>query len=190
MKHREEFCKNRVKEGLLIQKNCGCIALGKYISKGPVKICQHYNFATVFPEYLKYWRDEKDARTFAPRSRELILFDCKLECGSSPKKLGIANFLSNGGCDSCTGRCAHTTIPFSRSVASSITLMEQWCNKNTIDPKDVFITSRSLKCLWVCVNGHEYNESPGNVRDGGIKCPICLSHELSPIEKAYRRSTW
>jgi hypothetical protein len=87
-----------------VQETCGCLGTqkSKYVGGGSY-ICEHYNFAVVYPELLPFWVDKNsNPREFSPKSGKQVLMACKLSCGSDPYPIKLSLYIRNVGCDGCT----------------------------------------------------------------------------------------
>ena len=86
----------------------------------------------------------------------------------------------------CPG-CSHTGIPpYSESLgATNYTLADQWSEKNTLSPFDVWPHS-GTKYWWTCPNGHEDYLAEPDKRSNGTGCPRCRPNQTSKAEKNLR----
>ena len=88
----------------------------------------------------------------------------------------------------CPG-CSHTGIPpYSESLgATNYTLADQWSEKNTLSPFDVWSHS-GTKYYWTCPNGHEDYLAEPDKRSNGTGCPRCTLNQTSAAEENLRTS--
>lgn len=159
----ESKVKLKIREFKLATKNCGC----KKTSTG---ICEHFNFAKVFPEYIPFWADTKDPLKFHPNSESKIKFKCKLNCKDEVFESTVWQFTYSIGCRNCKGKNARI-IPFDSCILSDPVLTRMWSNKNTKDPRLVNKFGGEV-CLWICDNGHERKTEARRVLNRVCKkCP-------------------
>ena len=86
----------------------------------------------------------------------------------------------------CPG-CSHTGIPpYSESLgATNYTLADQWSEKNTLSPFEVWPTTKT-KYLWICPIHGEWLASIGH-RSQGTGCPRCSTNQTSYAEENLRQ---
>lgn len=168
----DERNKERLKTFKEAQKSCGCRESSSYISTGGVMICKHYNFAVVFPEFKKYWLDERDPTTIAPKSGIKVLMACKLECGSPAIPCSPCAYIQSIGCEGCNGHCneAGVIAPW-RSIAVIPEVLALWSPRNIEDPKTISSGMRK-EFWWKCEKGHEWPTEVYHVCRG-TRCPEC-----------------
>ena len=135
----------------LRQPDCNCKKLGLGYQTGPSFICEHYNFAVIFPRQASEWDytyNDTTPNLVAPASMKEFRFVCsKKECGEffdqSPHRRGIQNI----GCPYCAGM----KISFKTSMASTHPeLFDEYDHENN-DKKFHEITHGSdKKVSWIC----------------------------------------
>ncbi len=130
-------------------------------------------------EKSKFWSPKNllKPNDVSIHSTELFIFDCSCGHEFSIRLFCIKDGqwcpycgnhkLCKNNCDSC----------FSKSFASSPKVL-LWSDKNTVNPRDIFLKTSKTKYLFNCGNCcHEINKSPGSIYDG-TWCPYCANHKL------------
>jgi very-short-patch-repair endonuclease len=123
----------------------------------------------------KFWSTERNnglkPEDFALNSHKKCWFDC--ECGH-PFEICIKNInLLNRWCSYCSNKklCGSCDICNNKSFASHYRV-NNWSDKNNIEPKMVFKTSHK-EYLFNCECGHEFKSSPKTITYNNSWCPYC-----------------
>jgi len=163
--------RERINKAKEIQKTCGCIKSGKYRYKNKCYLCEHFNFAIIFPEFidLEIWKDSRSPKEFTPTSNEKVLLACKLKCGSDAKEIELRKFIDTKGCSMCCGTKGKVLL--SRTIGGNYEMMQKWSKSNKEDPSTILQYSKN-KFLWICENGHEWSATASNIKKGS-GCPEC-----------------
>ena len=176
---------DRIADAKKIQESCGCKEKGLSVHKGGGSyICMHYNFATVFPEFIEFWQSDEDPSKVAPRSSKKFKMGCKARCGADPYLIDPANYAVNIGCDGCTGKGRTTNLIESRTVAGNKDMLKLWSPNNIEDPATVPSNSNSPMYLWQCPKDpdHEWPTTTAKITDGH-GCTICWNNGMYTIEQ-------
>jgi very-short-patch-repair endonuclease len=121
----------------------------------------------------KFWsaRNVGKPEDYALNSHKKFWFDC--ECGH-PFETSLKGInLLNRWCSYCANKklCENCESCINKSFASHYRY-NNWSNKNTIEPKEVFKTSHK-EYLFDCECGHEFKSSPKTITYNGSWCPYC-----------------
>lgn len=156
-----------------------CSPESKYASYGKLYMCYHDSFSFVFPEFLPFWKDDKDPRRMFPGSNKTINFQCRL-CST----IGICvvkKFLTNVGCEKC--RAKQMMLPIEEAKRR---FAERW--GDTYEYRWETYTKSSALMKMICKIHGEFEKKPHHHIDGHgcIKCiydgPVYFSGALSTPE--------
>lgn len=136
------------------------------------KVLAGFNdLATKKPELLPWWSDDNTIKPteISPNSNKKVWWKCP---EGHPFDMSPAQ-KSTSGCPICANK--RVLVRYNDFASQNPVLMEEWSDKNTIDPET--ITSASTKkAIWECSEGHEW-ERPVRTRvRHNSPCPICKNN--------------
>lgn len=156
------------------REECDCKKLGKGEQFSSSYVCEHYNFAVIWPNSFKYWCFELnkgiDPYRISPSSTQDAYFQCD-KC-NKPYLRSINRKNQTKGCDCCYGsgvcleNSLHTTHP---------EIAKLWHPENVTKPWEVTFGSND-EYLWSCDNGnpeHKYERSVKDQTKSSGRCKLC-----------------
>ncbi len=141
--------------------------------------CRERSFAST--QQSQYWsiKNEKTARQTFKFANSIGIFDCKCGHEFTSRVADITD--KNSWCPFCANKTLcnnNNCVQCVKNSFASCPQAENWSNKNTDKPRDVFKNSNS-KYIFDCnICKHEYDSTLNNITTGGNGCPFCAHAKL------------
>ena len=160
-----------------------------YCSVPAKKLCDKNDCQTCYEKSFKshpksiYWSDKNDIspRQILKSSGKKFLFDCDV-CNHE-FTTSLDNIAKNNWCPYCSVPCKklcednNCNFCFCNSFASSIKA-QYWSNKNTVDPREIFLYANKKYYFNCDVCKHEFMKPPSHISAYNEWCPYCTNQKL------------
>lgn len=166
-------CKRDTKDKQIVE--CDCKSLNKGFKNGHAYICEHYNFAIVFPEAYKRWchnlNKDLDPHKLGPGSRKKAYFLC--DKYNAVYQQTLRDICAGKGCVYCYGQevCVGNSLATTHPEIAKL-----WHPDNTIKPTEIKATT-PVKVWWLCEDdlNHKYERTANHqtCKRQTVTCPQC-----------------